>query len=117
MTVTLTEKASSKLQNFLEGKALTGIRVGGKTGGCNGYEYALNLVKEANNEDVCFEQDNVLIYVDPNSVSLLDGVVIDFVDSLTQGGFTFTNPNATQTCGCGKSFATANCGGQATGCG
>ena len=74
-------------------------------------------MKEATNEDVCFEQDDVPIYVDPKSMSLLDGVVIDFVDSLTQSGFTFSNPNAKETCGCGKSFSTANCGGQAASCG
>ncbi len=119
MTVTLTEKAALKLRTVLYGNSnnITGIRVGVKDGGCNGHEYALNLVKEVNSEDVRFEQDDVPIYVDPESASLLDGVVIDFVDSLTQSGFTFTNPNATQTCGCGKSFATANCGGQAASCG
>lgn len=118
MTVTLTEKASLKLRTFLQGESttITGIRVGVKDGGCNGYEYALNLVSQPNTEDIRFEQDNVPIYVDPNSVSLLDGIVIDFIDSLTQSGFTFTNPNATDTCGCGKSFSTANCGGQATPC-
>ncbi|MEM8777606.1 MAG: iron-sulfur cluster assembly accessory protein [Cyanobacteria bacterium P01_G01_bin.49] len=118
MTVTLTEKAAFRLRTFLEGESskITGIRVGVKDGGCNGYEYALNLVNQPNTEDLRFEQENVPIYVDPNNASLLDGVVIDFVDSLTQSGFTFTNPNATDTCGCGKSFSTANCGGQATPC-
>ncbi|MEA5508192.1 iron-sulfur cluster assembly accessory protein [Crocosphaera sp. UHCC 0190] len=118
MTVTLTEKAAFRLQTFFTGESskITGIRVGVKDGGCNGHEYALNLVSQPNAEDLRFDQNNVPIYVDPNSVSLLDGIVIDFVDSLTQSGFTFTNPNATETCGCGKSFSTANCGGQATPC-
>jgi iron-sulfur cluster assembly protein len=51
----------------------------------------------------------VRIYVDSKSAPLLDGVVIDFVESLTQSGFVFSNPNATDTCGCGKSFSAGDC--------
>ncbi len=118
MTVNLTDKAAFRLRTFIrgEGSKVTGIRVGVKDGGCNGYEYTLNLVKEPNTQDLRFEQDNIPIYVDTNSVSLLDGVVIDFVESLTQSGFTFTNPNASDTCGCGKSFSSGNCSSSATPC-
>jgi iron-sulfur cluster assembly protein len=118
MTVTLTEKATIRLQSFLKKQSnkVSGIRVGVKDGGCNGYEYTLNLVGKPNEKDVCFNQNNISIYVDPNNISLLEGVVIDFVDSLVKSGFIFTNPNATGTCDCGKSFSTANCGRQSTPC-
>ncbi len=118
MTVSLTEKAAFRLRTFLrgEGSKVTGIRVGVKDGGCSGYEYTLNLVKHPDSEDMVFEQENIPIYVDSQSVSLLNGVVIDFVESLTQSGFTFTNPNATDTCGCGKSFSSGDCGSKATPC-
>jgi iron-sulfur cluster assembly protein len=118
MTVSLTEKAAFRLRTFLEGKGskATGIRVGIKDGGCSGYEYTLNLVKQPDEQDMYFEQGNVPIYVDSQSFSLLNGVVIDFVDSLTQSGFTFTNPSAKDTCACGKSFSSGDCGSKATPC-
>nr|AAW57059.1 HesB protein [cyanobacterium endosymbiont of Rhopalodia gibba] len=118
MTVSLTEKAAFRLRTFLEekGSKVTGIRVGIKDGGCGGHEYTLNLVKQPDDQDMFFEQENVPIYVNSQSFPLLKGVVIDFVDSLTQSGFIFTNPNAGDTCGCGKSFSSRDCGSKATSC-
>ncbi|XHU96260.1 MAG: iron-sulfur cluster assembly accessory protein [cyanobacterium endosymbiont of Rhopalodia gibba] len=118
MTVSLTEKAAFRLRTFLEekGAKVTGIRVGIKDGGCGGHEYTLNLVKQPDAQDIFFEQENVPIYVNSQSFPLLKGVVIDFVDSLTQSGFIFTNPNAGDTCGCGKSFSSRDCGSKATSC-
>jgi iron-sulfur cluster assembly protein len=115
MTVTLTEKAAFRLRSFLKGSASDGtvtekgIRVAALDGGCSGYEYALDIISKPNSDDLVFEQDKVRIYVDPKSAPLLNGIVIDFVESLTQSGFTFKNPNATDTCGCGKSFSTGDC--------
>lgn len=115
MTVSLTEKAAFRLRSFLRGSAKednltqTGIRVAVVDGGCSGYEYALDITSNPNADDLVFEQDKVRIYIDPKSAPLLKGVVIDFVESLTQSGFTFTNPNATDTCGCGKSFQAGDC--------
>ncbi len=114
MTVTLTEKATFRLRSFLRGSAdgtatEKGIRVAAVDGGCSGYEYALDIVNEPNADDLVFEQDKIKIYVDPKSAPLLNNIVIDFVESLTQAGFTFENPNATDTCGCGKSFSIGDC--------
>jgi iron-sulfur cluster assembly protein len=119
MSVTLTEKAAFRIRNFLRASATDterGIRVGISDGGCSGYEYKLDIVNEPNADDLIFEQDKVRIYIDPNSAPLLEGVAIDFVESLTQSGFTFTNPNATDTCGCGKSFSTGDCTPSAVPC-
>lgn len=119
MTVTLTEKAAFRLRNFLRGSATEsdrGIRVGVSDGGCSGYEYKLDIVDRPNDDDLIFEQDKVRIYIDPISAPLIDGVAINFVESLTQSGFTFTNPNATDTCGCGKSFSTGDCTPSAVPC-
>ncbi len=114
MTVTLTEKATFRLRSFLRGSAdgtatEKGIRVAAVDGGCSGYEYALDIVNGPNADDLVFEQDKIKIYVDPKSAPLLNNIVIDFVESLTQAGFTFENPNATDTCGCGKSFSIGDC--------
>jgi iron-sulfur cluster assembly protein len=110
MTVNLTEKAAFRLRSFIRAsEAKTGVRVAAVDGGCSGYEYALDIVEAPNTDDLIFEQDKLKIYVDPKSAPLLNGIVIDFVESLTQAGFTFENPNATDSCGCGKSFSVGNC--------
>ncbi|MDJ0713107.1 MAG: iron-sulfur cluster assembly accessory protein [Prochloraceae cyanobacterium] len=120
MSVTLTEKAAFHLRTFLSAKEESatekGIRVAVVNGGCSGYEYDLKIAKQPKPDDLVFEQDKVRIYVDPKSATLLDGVVIDFADSLTQSGFIFSNPNATQTCGCGKSFGASGCTPNAATC-
>jgi iron-sulfur cluster assembly protein len=121
MTVTLTEKAAFRLRSFLRGSAPDapvekGIRLAVVDGGCSGYEYALDIVDRATENDLVFEQDKVRIYIDSESAPMLDGVVVDFIESLTQSGFKFTNPNATDSCGCGKSFSMGDCTPSAVPC-
>ncbi|MBW4512416.1 MAG: iron-sulfur cluster assembly accessory protein [Scytonematopsis contorta HA4267-MV1] len=118
MAVTLTEKAELRLRAFLTSSTKDadskdtnkkGIRVSVKDGGCSGYQYAMDVANTPSKDDLVFQQGNVLIYVDAESVPLLEGVVIDFIDGVMDSGFKFVNPNATQTCGCGKSFQAGNC--------
>lgn len=113
MTVFLTEKAEFRLRSFLQSSsdisATKGIRVGVDDGGCSGYQYTLDIATEPKSDDVIQQQGKVQIFIDPASAPLLEGVVIDFVDSMLESGFKFTNPNATDTCGCGKSFQAGDC--------
>ena len=115
MTVTLTEKAESHLRAFLVNSAngandnTKGIRISVKDGGCSGYEYGMDITSKPKPDDLVFEQGQVTLYIEPKSAPLLEGVVIDFVDGVMDSGFKFTNPNATDTCGCGKSFKTSDC--------
>jgi iron-sulfur cluster assembly protein len=108
MTVTLTEKAEFRLRAFLQGSANPtpekGIRVGVKDGGCNGYEYTIDIANAPRPDDLIELQGKVQLYLDPQSAPLLQGVVIDFLDGLMESGFKFSNPNATDTCGCGKAL-------------
>jgi iron-sulfur cluster assembly protein len=108
MTVTLTEKAEFRLRGFLQGSANPspekGIRVGVNDGGCSGYQYTLDITNSPKPGDLVEQQGRVLVYIDPQSAPLLSGVVIDFVEGLMESGFKFSNPNATDTCGCGQSF-------------
>jgi iron-sulfur cluster assembly protein len=110
MTVTLTEKAEFRLRAFLKGSATEdakkGVRIWVKDGGCSGYEYGIEITSKPQPDDVVSQQGNVLIYVDAKSAPLLAGVVVDFVEGVMDSGFKFSNPNATDTCGCGKSFKT-----------
>lgn len=115
MTVTLTEKAEFRLWAFLRGSApdantpTKGIRISVKDGGCSGYEYAMDITSKPQPDDVVIEQGNVMIYVDAKSAPLVEGIVIDFVEGVMESGFKFINPNATDTCGCGKSFKAGDC--------
>ena len=104
----VTEAAASKIQELLneEGKADSGLRVFVQGGGCSGFQYGL-MIEEAGAGvgDQLFESNGVKLLVDPVSLSYLKGAEVDFVDTITGGGFTIKNPNATSTCGCGSSFS------------
>lgn len=112
MAVILSEKAEFHLRTFLKGSApdangaTKGVRISVKDGGCSGYEYAIDITSKPQPDDLVSQQGKVLVYVDAKSAPLLDGVIVDFVEGVMESGFKFINPNATDTCGCGKSFKT-----------
>lgn len=121
MTVTLTEKAELRLRAFLLGSSdkespAKGVRIGVSDGGCSGYQYTLNIVGSPNTEDVTFQHGRVNVYVDPQSLALIDGVVVDYVEGIMESGFKFSNPNATESCGCGSSFKAGDCTPQGVPC-
>lgn len=118
MALTLTEKATGRLKEIIatKGEDLA-LRVVVRSGGCSGLEYGMALERSPRADDALFSQDGVKIVVDPASLEFLDGSSIDFVDQLMGGGFAIHNPNATQSCGCGQSFKTAEHQGQAKSCG
>lgn len=120
MTITLTEKAEFRLRAFLQGSANPtpekGIRIGVTDGGCSGYSYTLDLTNAPQPNDLIEQQGRVLIYINAEVAPLINGVVIDFVDGLLDSGFKFSNPNATDTCGCGQSFKAGDCTPAATPC-
>lgn len=113
MTVALTELAELRLRSFVRGTPNytpeRGIRLAVKSGGCNGYEYDIKIAESPQPDDEVTELGSLRVFVDPNSAPLLDGIVVDYIDGLLESGFKFTNPNATDTCGCGKSFQTGDC--------
>ena len=105
--ITVTESAAGKIRELLaeEGKAESGLRVFVQGGGCSGFQYGLMIEESGGVGDQVFESNGVKLYVDPVSVSYLKGAEVDFVDTVTGGGFTIRNPQATSTCGCGSSFS------------
>lgn len=116
MTVILTEKAALRLRTFLRASNAEdssaprkAVRLAVGDGGCSGYEYKMNITSESAPDDLVFEEDKVLFFIDKTSAPLLEGIQIDFVDGLTESGFKFSNPNATDSCGCGKSFKVGDC--------
>lgn len=122
MTLTLTPKAEFRLRAFLLGSAPSenseqkGIRVSVNDGGCSGYQYALDITNNPQDDDLVVEQGRVRVYIDKKSAPLLQGVVIDYVEGLIESGFKFSNPNATDTCGCGQSFQAGDCTPTGTPC-
>ncbi|RWV92323.1 hypothetical protein GW17_00045317 [Ensete ventricosum] len=106
--ISLTEKALNHLSKMrCERDEDLCLRIGVKQGGCSGMSYTMEFEKRANTrpDDSVIEYNGFVIVCDPKSLLFVYGMQLDFSDALIGGGFSFTNPNATQTCGCGKSFA------------
>ncbi len=102
--ITLTKFAADRMRTLLETKEQTGIRAGVRGGGCSGFTYKLEFDDQKEGDRV-IDSHGISLYVDPKSYLYLMGTEIDFIDNLNQSGFTFVNPNAKRTCGCGESFS------------
>ena len=105
--LTLTPRAAAEVKDILAKPENAGknFRVFVEQGGCSGMQYGM-VFDEQRDGDFISEQDGVTVVVDGISADYLSGTVVDFSDALTGGGFKITNPNAKESCGCGKSFHT-----------
>ncbi len=104
--INLTPNAVKAIHRFIRGSEtpVAGLRIMIQGGGCSGFQYGLRLEAEMQEDDTLIEIEGVKLLVDPMSYTLVAGVTVDFIDTLTHTGFKFDNPNATSTCGCGQSF-------------
>jgi iron-sulfur cluster assembly protein len=104
--VTITPKAAAEIQKIIaqENSGDLALRVGVQGGGCSGLSYFLTLDKDPRPDDKILESSGVKVYLDSKSALYLEGTEVDFTDGLQGSGFTFKNPNAQRTCGCGHSF-------------
>ena len=109
ITGTAIQQISNLIKNQADKKAL---RVGVRSGGCSGMSYTMDFIEESeiNSDDKIYDyslsQDVAFkVVCDPKSLLYIYGMQLDFSTELIGGGFNFTNPNASQTCGCGSSFA------------
>ncbi|MFM2136159.1 MAG: hypothetical protein RL021_1559 [Bacteroidota bacterium] len=106
--ITVTENARNKAVELMRQENRpedSFIRVGVEGGGCSGLSYKLEFDHELRSDDKVFEDKGVRIVCDKKSFLYLVGTQLDFSDGLNGKGFTFNNPNASRTCGCGESFA------------
>jgi iron-sulfur cluster assembly accessory protein len=106
--VRLTDRAAAMVRETIERENLagSGLRVAVVGGGCSGFQYSLDIDKDERAGDSIFEINGVKVFVDPMSSMYLMGVEIDYVEGqYGQSGFSFKNPNAKSTCGCGSSFS------------
>ena len=104
--VSLTDAAASKLRELTKDETNPdiGLRVYVYSGGCSGYRYGMMLEDAPTPEDNRLDVSGIKVYVDGQSVALLQGSQIDYVDTLMGAGFTVNNPNVVAACGCGSSF-------------
>jgi iron-sulfur cluster assembly protein/iron-sulfur cluster insertion protein len=104
--VAVTERAAEEIKAMtaLPENSGKSLRVYVEQGGCSGMQYGM-VFDEKRDGDLLGGQFGVEVFVDPISAQYLRGTVIDFSDDLTSGGFKITNPNAKESCGCGKSFS------------
>jgi len=116
--ISLTDAAAAKLRDLTKGEPNPeiGLRVYVYSGGCSGYRYGMMLEDQPTAEDRVLQASGVRVYIDGNSIPLLQGSEIDYVDTLMGAGFTVNNPNAVTACGCGSSFRTADEAGSPRSC-
>lgn len=105
--IEITDNAAKHIRKMLavRSQGETALRIGVKAGGCSGFEYTFAWERASKPDDSVFEAADARVVVDPKSLRLLDGTVLDYDTSLLSKGFILNNPNAKGTCGCGTSFA------------
>ena len=103
--IKLTDSAVKQIRSLEAEKASQGqlLRIFVEPGGCSGFEYGMSFDSQKEDDQV-LEDNGVSFLVDATSLEYLDGSVVDFDDGLAGKGFEIKNPNATSTCGCGRSF-------------
>jgi iron-sulfur cluster assembly accessory protein len=105
--VQLTEKAVEKVREILTSQEPqpAGLRIAVVGGGCSGFSYSMAFENQPNMLDKTYKYGDLNVFIDQASLLYLDGVNVDYVESLEGSGFKFENPNVKSTCGCGSSFS------------
>jgi iron-sulfur cluster assembly accessory protein len=104
--ISLTERAAQRIKEIMAAEPSGSmLRISVNGGGCSGFQYAFDVERQRQAEDLVIEKDGATVLVDEVSVQYMDGSVIDFVDDLIGQSFKVENPHATASCGCGTSFS------------
>ena len=106
MSISLTSAAADRVRAFLTRRGHgVGLRVSVKKTGCSGFAYVVNYADDSQARDHVFEDQGVKVFVDPESLPLINGTTVDFVKQGLNEAFRFHNPNIKGECGCGESFS------------
>ena|ERR1700722_3030554 len=105
--INLTPVASTKVKEIMtmQNPSPVALRVAVVGGGCSGFQYHMAFENQTNDTDQIFEFDGLKVAVDQMSSMYLDGIEIDYIETVEGAGFKFNNPNVKSTCGCGSSFS------------
>ncbi len=104
--IEITQKAAERIRKITaQDEGSMALRLGVQGGGCSGYSYVFKLEKRPRPADHVFTHGGARVLIDPKSLALLDGLTLDYQESLMQSGFVVHNPNAQKTCSCGTSFS------------
>ena len=107
MAITLAPAALERIREYIATTPdAIGLRFGVRRTGCSGWGYAVDMAREERAGDRVSEQDGVRVFVDADSLELVDGTEIDFLKQGLNEQFVFRNPNVAAECGCGESFTT-----------
>ena len=104
--INLTERAARRIKEIMGGEPSGSmLRVSVNGGGCSGFQYAFDIERTRQADDIVVERDGVTVLIDELSRQYMEGATIDFVDDLMGQAFKIENPLATAACGCGTSFS------------
>lgn len=107
--IELTERALAKIRAVMAKEGISpeqgGLRLGVQGGGCSGLTYSVRFDTQPRERDRVFQFEQVRVFVDPKSFIYLQGMTLDWQETLMQQSFVFLNPNASKSCGCGTSFS------------
>ncbi len=104
MAITLTESAADRVRSYFDKGDGHALRFGVRKTGCSGFAYVVDIVSAPESDDHVFNSLGIDVYVDPNSLKLIDGTTIHFQKQDLGESFVFLNPNVSAECGCGESF-------------
>ncbi len=105
MAITLTKSAATRIAQQIRKNDSLALRFAAKASGCSGFSYVMDFADNIQEEDVVFNNYDVQVVIDTKSLEILDGTEIDYVAEGLNQTFKFSNPKATNECGCGESFA------------
>jgi len=103
--ITLTKLAADRIAGQIAKNNALGLRFAARESGCSGFSYVMDFVEKIESDDIVFDNFDVKVVVDPKSLDILSGTQIDYVSEGLNQTFKFSNPKATDECGCGESFA------------
>jgi len=104
MSITLTDSAAQRIRSYLSKDVTQGLRFGVRKTGCSGFAYVVDIVDAAKEDDFVFSSQGIDVFVDPKSLSYVNGTTIHFKKHELAETFVFQNPNVSAECGCGESF-------------